>query len=113
MIEALLCDVRSIAPRYEPRETQHYVGLEVNGEVDNFAVFKPKSYGVRLDVKVREDDPTIRRLRDAGCAVLPYRPYGSGPGTYPIRVTFGNFERVRLLLREVLLAAYRVGARRR
>jgi hypothetical protein len=111
LVGALIRDVQTIAPDHQPRRKENYIGFEVDGTANYFAVLKPRSYGIRLDAKVRRDEPVITRLEEAGLTVYPFRPYEGSPGTYPVRVTPEHFAQNRDLIRDLLQAAYRTRER--
>lgn len=112
MISLLLERVHAFAPHYTRRHTSSgYVGLEKGGKPDNFVVFRPRGYGLRMDVKLGPDDPIVRALEEVGVEVFDHRPYGSGPGFHPIRVTPGNLLEHLSLFGLLLQRAYRSSSR--
>lgn len=108
---ALLRLVRRFDPDYELHRTDDYYGLTKEGEADNFVVMRSRRYGLRLDAKIREDDPVVEELREAGFELNPYHPDWARPGVQPIKVHPGHVRQHGGLLERVLESAYQEASR--
>jgi hypothetical protein len=111
LVDAIVRDVQSFAPRHRPREKDKYIGFEVDGSTDYFVVLKPREYGLRIDARLQEDARIVARLKEAGFNVYPFRPYTGGPGVYPIKVTPARYAEDRELVQELLWTAYKTRTR--
>lgn len=94
-----------VVPGYELSATDHYLGPTRHGRSDNFVVFRPRKYGVRLDARLPANASVIDRLREQGIDVYDHRPGYSGPGVYPVRLAPEDLDRHEDLVVKLLEAA--------
>ena len=85
------------------RSNKHYIGLALNGQPNNFVVFRPQRTALRFEPKLPKSDETTKRLEDAGLEVLEYDRHF---GYYKIRLSAEDIEKNQDLLVGMMKEAF-------
>ncbi|TAM48082.1 MAG: hypothetical protein EPN55_01050 [Gammaproteobacteria bacterium] len=73
--DSCLSLLREIDPSISLSYRRQYIGLTVNGAVNNFVAFKAKKQFLRVEAKTREDkEGWLSRLEEAGLVTFPGAP---------------------------------------
>jgi hypothetical protein len=99
--------IRTFAPGYELKYNKHYIGLALNGEANNFVVFRPQRTALRFEPKLVKSDETTEKLEGAGLEVLEYDRHF---GYYKVRLSPEDIERHQSLLIDLMREAYEAKA---
>ena len=72
--DSCLAILREIDPNIAFTYKQQYIGLSVNGAVNNFVAFKAKKQFLRVEAKTKEREPWLSKLEEAGLVTFPDAP---------------------------------------
>ena len=73
LTDSLLELIRSeAAPSAMLKYNKHYIGLEVNGLVENFMTFRPRKHHVGVEFKIAQNAELVAELEEAGVPILAY-----------------------------------------
>ena len=101
--DALLTMVRELDPNLSLKYNKFYIGLAVNGQPNNFVVFRPKKDWVRIEPRLERSEQVQSLLDEAG---LDAMEYDTRWGRYRIRLAKGDVTKHESALRELLKTAY-------
>ena len=102
LADEMLALVNEFAPDYEFKYNKFYIGLAKDGRPYNFAVFRPKKNNMQVEIKLphSEELDTIleeNQLDDMG--------YNKRYGNYRIRLTKGEIQKKKEVLKDLLTKA--------
>jgi len=102
LADEMLALVNDFAPDYEFKYNKFYIGLAKDGRPYNFAVFRPKKNNMQVEIKLphSEELDTIleeNQLDDMG--------YNKRYGNYRIRLTKGEIQKKKEVLKDLLTKA--------
>ena len=103
LADDLLEIIKTFDPEFELKYNKYYIGLAKDDRPNNFAVFRPRKRGVRLDLRLERSDEVEERLDAAGLDMLDYERRGR---RYRLRLTKTEIEQQRELLTDLLQRAY-------
>lgn len=63
---------KNFAPTAELNYNRHYIGFTIDGRPFNFAVCRPQKNGMRLDIRIPQDDEIDQLMADTDIDVLEY-----------------------------------------
>lgn len=99
--DELLANIRTFAPSIDLKYNKHYIGLAVNGQANNFALFRAKKKVLTAGIKLEESAELTQKLQSTDLDLMEYQY-----GRYRIRLTPGDVVKHRELLTEMLKHAY-------
>jgi len=102
MAEKLLELIHGFDQAIEMKYNKFYIGLAINGQPNNFALFRPQKSALRLEVRAQKSEELERRFEEAGLDLIDYTKWGR----YRIRLTKGDVEEHRDFLADLLQRAY-------
>lgn len=92
----------AVDPTAQLKYNKYYIGLETQGQVTNFVLFKPRRHHVLIEMKIPRDPDIDALLEDSPLPVLPYQARW---GVYRVQVSPGDVEKNRELLETMIRAA--------
>lgn len=101
--DKLLSLIRAFVPRAELSYKKHYIGLVVDGQPNNFAMFEPRKGHVILSVRLPQEEETGAQLKEIGFDLLTYDKYW---GRYRLRLSEADIGPHELQLTALLKAGY-------
>jgi hypothetical protein len=102
IVEQILELITSILPGYSLKYNKFYIGLEVNGQIDNFVIFRAKRNFTRMEVRLAQDEDFESFLEIAG---LNFMDYDKRDGRYRIKLKPGEVEKHKDSLIKVIREA--------
>lgn len=103
LADDLLEIIKTFDPEFELKYNKYYIGLAKDDRPNNFAIFRPRKRGVRLDFRLERSDEVEEQLDAAGLDMLDYERRGR---RYRLRLTKAEIEQQRELLTHLLQRAY-------
>jgi hypothetical protein len=103
MADELLTIVREFVPRLELKYNKFYIGLAVDGQPNNFVIFKPQKSVLRVEPRLSKNETLEQKLDAAGLDGVEYDNYW---GRYRLRVDSGVIKKHSGLLRELFHTAF-------
>ncbi|MFC2164009.1 hypothetical protein ACFLT2_03305 [Acidobacteriota bacterium] len=103
MADELLDIIKSFNPSIEAKYNKFYIGLEKEGQPNNFAIFRPKKNSLRLEVRIKKSEQIEEKLNEFGLDLMDYDSKG---GRYRIRLVKEDIKKHVEFLKELLNEAY-------
>lgn len=103
MADELLGVLRTFNPKLELKYNKFYIGLAVDGQPNNFVIFRPQKNAFRVEPRLQKTEKTEEALEAANLDVMDY---DSKWGRYRIRLKKGDIKQHADLLRDLLKASY-------
>jgi hypothetical protein len=103
LADELLGIIKTFDSGFELKYNKYYIGLAKNDRPNNFAVFRPRKSGIRLDLRLERSEELEQRLEEAGLDLLDYETRGR---RYRLRLTEPEMDKQRELLSDLLKRAY-------
>lgn len=103
MVDQILELVHEVAGPYQPKYNKFYIGLALDGAVNNFVSFKPKKAHVVFEVKLPRVEETDELIEQAG---IETREYNGRWGNYSLRLAKGDVEKKKDTIRKLNKMAY-------
>jgi hypothetical protein len=66
MLDNLFEDMRQFAENIEPKYNKYYVGISVNGIVNNFTTFKTRKRNLNISIRMEKEDEMVQQFEEAG-----------------------------------------------
>jgi hypothetical protein len=104
MVDELLEVVQTLNPRLQLKYNKFYIGLAVDGQPNNFALFRPQKNAIRFEPRLRKTDDIDQALETAGLDVMDYDNRWT---RYKIRLQKGDLTKHAEILRRLLETSYR------
>jgi hypothetical protein len=76
MLDNLFEDMRQFAENIEPKYNKYYVGISVNGIVNNFTTFKTRKRNLNISIRMDKEDEMVQQFEEAGLEVTAYSRWG-------------------------------------
>lgn len=92
--------LRDVSPNCELGYKKYYIGITVNGQTNNFVVFRPKKQFLSIAAKVSDRDAWKERIDEAGFVLMNNRK------RLAFRIPAAELEEHRELLKELFAACY-------
>jgi hypothetical protein len=64
--------IHSFAPRLQLKYNKFYIGLAVDGQPNNFVIFRPKKNFIRLEIRIPQSTDLEARVEAAGLTLMDY-----------------------------------------
>lgn len=103
LADELLGIIKTFDPALGLKYNKYYIGLAKDDRPNNFAVFRPRKSGIRLDLRLERSDELEQQLDEAGLDMLDYERRGR---RYRLRLTEQEIDKKRELLTDLLKRAY-------
>ncbi len=103
LADELLGIAREIYPSLEFKYNKFYIGLSKDGQVFNFALFRPRRNYIILEMKLPKTDEIDAKIQQAGLKTLEY---DTRFGQYRLSLHKEDITKRRELLKELMQAAY-------
>jgi predicted transport protein len=94
---------KTFASSAELNYNKHYIGFTIEGRPFNFAVCRPQKNGMRLDIKIPQDEDIDQLMADSDIDVLEYEKRW---GAYRLKLTEKDIKSKEDVLAELLKQAY-------
>jgi predicted transport protein len=94
---------KSFAASAELNYNKHYIGFTIEGRPLNFAVCRPQKNGMRLDIKIPQDEEVDQLMADSDIDVLEYEKRW---GAYRLKLTEKDIKSKEDVLVGLLHKAY-------
>ena len=102
--------IQSFAPGLQLKYNKFYIGLSKDGQPSNFVIFKPKKFGLRLELWLPRSDGIDSELEKAGLDLMD----DDGLSTrYCLRLEKGDVQKHKELLIRLLKQSYESSRPRR
>lgn len=101
--DELLEIVREIAPGAELNFNKYYIGIRIDGQSRNFAVFRPNKRDIVVESKIAENDETSALIEKSGLQTLEYNHRYK---VYRVKLKPKDVQSARSTLKELLQSAY-------
>ena len=79
-----------------------YIGLALDGQHNNFAIFKPQKNAIRLEVRIKKSDEIENQISDNGLDLMDYSKWGR----YRIRLSKSDVQEHGEFLTHLLKQSY-------
>jgi len=103
MVDQLVELVQEVAGPYQPKYNKFYIGLALDGEVNNFVSFRPKKAHVVFEVKLPRVEETDHLIEQAGIETLEYDGRWRN---YRLRLAKGDIDKKKDAIRSLIKMAY-------
>jgi hypothetical protein len=104
MADAVLELVKRLDPRLELKYNKFYIGLAIDGEPNNFVIFRPAKTFIRFEPRLERSDSTQQQLETAGLDVMDYDERW---GRYRIRLTPEDLNNHRAVIESVIADSFK------
>ena len=95
--------INSFAANVQLTYKKQYIGLAIDGQPNNFAIFEPNRTGARIGFRLDQSDLIRERLEQSGLDLMSYdKPFRR----YRIRITRPEVNQHKEILRDLLKQAY-------
>ncbi|UCH85327.1 MAG: hypothetical protein JSW50_06465 [Candidatus Latescibacterota bacterium] len=102
VVDQALGMVHSFAPQFELKYNKFYIGLAVNGQANNFVLFKPKKRWLRAEFKMPRTEEIEAQIEQAGLDLIDYSKWGR----YLLRLNKEDLKKHEAFLIELMKKAY-------
>jgi predicted transport protein len=106
LADKLLGYIHSFAPAVELKYNKFYIGLAVNGQPDNFVIFRPRKSVILLELRLPKSDELQKQMAEQGLDLLGLNRWGR----YRIRLTAGDVDKHRDFLLSLMKQAHAGGS---
>ena len=94
--------MRKFVPAVELTYRKFYIGLSLDGRINNFAVFQPQKNAIRLEVHIPKSDDIEKQISEKDIDLTDYTKWG----TYRLRLSKKDIEMHSQFLMELMKQAY-------
>lgn len=102
MADELLEYIHAFDPSFELKYNKFYIVLAKDGQLNNFAVFRPKKKYLRLDLKLNKSEQIEEKINDTDIELIDY----TKSGRYRIRLSKNDIQKSEEFLKEILRQSY-------
>jgi len=99
MADKMLEIINSFKPGYELKYNKFYIGLAINGQTNNIAIFKPKKNHLRVELRLPKSEEIDQLIEDNE---LDEIGYDKSWGAYKIRLNKGEIAKKKEILQSLL-----------
>lgn len=103
MADELLQDIQGLDPKLSFKYNKFYIGLAKDGQPNNFVIFRPKKGWLRIELRLERSDEIQAKLDEAGLDLMEYDPRW---GRYRIRLTKADLQKQRVVVQDLMKAAF-------
>jgi len=104
MADEILELIKTISPDFEFKYNKYYIGLANNGQINNFAIFRPQKNSIlRFELRIPKADNIEEKIENAGLDILDYDTRWN---RYRIRIKKDEIEKKKEMLIELIKIAY-------
>ena len=107
IVDRLLDIIKGFQPDFQLKYNKYYIGLAINDQTNNFAIFRPQKNGTRLELRLPKSDQTEETLSEAGLEVLDYDDRWN---RYRIKLSIADEDKHKEMLSQLLKEAYQGGS---
>jgi hypothetical protein len=104
MADELLEVVQTLNPRLQLKYNKFYIGLAIDGQPNNFVIFRPQKNAIRIEPRLQKTEAVEEAVEAAGLDMLDYDKRYS---CYRIRLQKGDVKKHADVLRQLLEQSYR------
>ena len=104
MADELLEVVQTLNPRLQLKYNKFYIGLAIDGQPNNFVIFRPQKNAIRIEPRLQKTETVEEAVEAAGLDMLDYDKRYS---CYRIRLQKGDVKKHADVLRRLLEQSYR------
>jgi hypothetical protein len=101
--DKLLEMIHSFSPGVQLKYNKFYIGLSKDGQADNFVIFRPKKFGLRIELWIPRSGELDAELEKAGLDVMDYDERWE---RYRLRLEEGDVKKHQDLLTRLLKQSY-------
>lgn len=76
LVDKLLKYIQSFAPTVDLKYNKFYIGLALDGQPNNFAIFRPQKNAIRLEVRIKKSDDIENQISESGLDLMDYSKWG-------------------------------------
>ncbi|MDR1279125.1 MAG: DUF5655 domain-containing protein [Treponema sp.] len=104
MADEILELIKTISPGFEFKYNKYYIGLANNGQINNFAIFRPQKNNIlRFELRIPRTNEIEEKIENAGLDILDYDTRWN---RYRIRIKKDEIEKKNDILLELIKIAY-------
>lgn len=104
MVDELLEVVQTLNPRLQLKYNKFYIGLAIDGQPNNFVIFRPQKNGIRMEPRLAKTAEIDAAIEAADLEILDYDTRWT---RYKIRLQKGDLTKHADVLRRLLETSYR------
>ena len=104
MADEMLEIINSFKSGYELKYNKFYIGLAINGQPNNFAIFKPQKNNLRFELRLPKSDEIDQLIQNNE---LDETGYDKSWGAYKLRLIKGEIGKKKEILQTLLEEAER------
>ena len=104
MVDELLQVVQALNPRLQLKYNKFYIGLAIDGQPNNFVIFRPQKSIVRIEPRLRKSDEIDEAVEAADLDLLDYEKRW---GRYRFRLQKDDLKKHAAIIRRLLETSYR------
>jgi hypothetical protein len=104
MVDELLEVLITLNPHLELKYNKFYIGLAIDGQTNNFVVFRPQKNAIRVEPRLQKTEEVETAVEAAG---LDMMDYDNKWGRYRIRLQKGDVKKHADVLRQLLEMSYK------
>lgn len=102
LVDKLLKYIHSFVPTVDLKYNKFYIGLALDGQPNNFAIFRPQKNAIRLEVRIKKSDEIENKISDSGLDLMDYSKWGR----YRIRLSKSDVNDHGEFITQLLKQAY-------
>ena len=102
LTDKLLEYIHAFAPTIEMKYNKFYIGLTVDGQPNNFALFRPQKNAIRLELRMKKAEEIENKISEKGIDLMDYTKWGR----YRIRLSKSDLEKHGDFITELLKQAH-------
>ena len=76
LADTLLEYIHSFAPGIDLKYNKFYIGLAQEGRPNNFALFRPRKSGIRVEIKVKKSEELQNQIEEKDLDLMDYTKWG-------------------------------------
>ncbi|WP_047547426.1 hypothetical protein [Psychroserpens sp. Hel_I_66] len=99
IVDEALNLIKEIIPEYKLKYNKFYIGLEKNGQTDNFIIFRAQKNNARFEIRLEQSDVLEAKIERAG---LDLMDYDKRTGRYRIKINTKDLNKNKLFFQELI-----------
>jgi predicted transport protein len=102
LADKLLGYIHSFAPAIDLKYNKFYIGLAIDGQTNNFAIFRPQKTAIKVEVRTNKSEEFENEIAEKGIDLMDYTKWGR----YRIRLSKSDVQKHQEFITQLLKQAY-------
>jgi predicted transport protein len=102
LADKLLGYIHSFAPAIDLKYNKFYIGLAIDGQTNNFAIFRPQKTAIKVEVRTNKSEEFENEISERGLDLMDYTKWGR----YRIRLSKSDVQKHQEFITQLLKQAY-------